>query len=327
MNVTEMIKAKAKSLSVDLVGVAGVDRFSDAPEGKRPCDILPGAKSVVVFGIKILDGVMETLIKAYESQDRSIQGLFGTWGCTTIPNFHLGNVSMTLSKYMEETFDAFAVPTTSGAFQTKSAFSQRRAAVAAGLAEMGWMGRALTEEFGPRVVWGSVITDLELEEDPLLSGQKLCDPEKCGYKCAQVCPVNAIPSDASEKADYTVCGRPQTLADIDYNKCKCACLGFVQVIGQATKTVAHSDGYTSNPSVRKLDYGLVDIDKRMSDEEFKHIFETTAKVSKGHTLQAFPNWKCSVCLGYCPVGGREEKFGGIDYQFHFKKEESGKEGK
>ena len=320
MDAAQMIKEKAMSLSVDMVGIAGVDRFDDAPAGKHPRDLLPNAKSVVAFGIKILDGVMETLIKAYESQDKSIQGIFGTWGCTTIPNFHLGNVSMTLAKYIEETFGAFALPTTSGAFQTKSAFSQRRAAVAAGLGEMGWMGRVLTPEHGPRMVWGSVITDLELEEDPLYHGPQLCDPEKCGFRCAKACPVNAIPASACERADYSIAGRPQNLADIDYNKCKCACLGFVQVISQKTETVTHSDGYSSNPGGPKLVNCPVDLTKRMSDEEFQHIFETIGRVSNAHTLQAYPNWKCSVCLGYCPSGDREGKFGGIDYQFHYQKE-------
>ena len=50
-----MVKNKAISLSVDAVGIAGVARFADAPPGKRPQDLLPNAKSVVVFGIKILN--------------------------------------------------------------------------------------------------------------------------------------------------------------------------------------------------------------------------------------------------------------------------------
>ena len=320
MSKTDSIRARALELSVDLVGVAGVERFADAPAGKRPQDILPQARSVISFGIKILDGVMETLIKAYESQDKSIQGLFGTWGCTTIPSFHLGNVSMTLAKYIEEEFGAIAVPTTSGAFQTKSAFSQRRAAVAAGLGEMGWMGRVLTEEFGPRIVWGSVITDLELEEDPLYSGPKLCEPEKCGFKCAEICPMNAIPKSMEEATDYPVGGKKQTLGDIDYNRCKCACLGFVNVISQKPKAVHHAQGYTSDMSLYKPDYGQIDVNKRMSDEEFRESFESNPP-SKAHTLQAFPNFKCSICLGYCPAGHREEKFGGIDYQYHFQKGE------
>jgi len=315
MGQTQEIKEKAKALGVDLVGIASVDRFADAPEGKRPTDLLPNAKSVIVFGIRILDGVMETLIKAYETQDKSIQGLFGTWGCTSIPSFHLGNVSMTLSKFIEQKYDAVAVPTSSGAFMNKSAFSQRRAAVAAGLAEMGWMGKALTPEFGPRVVWGSIITDLELEADPMYSGEKLCDPEKCGYACANVCVVNAIPKDKNEAGKFDVAGKPQTIGDIDYNRCKCACLAIVAAINPQLKVAAHSDGFTSNCNVRKIEYGRVDVNKRMSDEEFQHLFETTPCESAGQALQAFPNWRCSVCLGYCPVGNGDEKFKNVKYKY------------
>lgn len=314
MSQTRIIKNKALALGVDLVGIAGAGRFDDAPEGKRPADILPNAKSVIVFGVRILDGVMETLIKAYETQDKSIQGIFGTWGCTTIPSFHLGNVSMTLAGFIEKQFGAVAVPTSSGAFMNKSAFSQRRAAVAAGLAEMGWMGKALTPDFGPRVIWGSVITDLELEEDPLYSGEPLCDPEKCGYACANVCVVNAIPKDIRESADVTIAGRRQTMGDIDYNKCKCACLSIVAAIDPKNKVQAHTDGYTSNCNERKIEYGRVDISRRMSDEEFRYLFETTPCESAGQALQAFPNWKCSVCLGYCPVGNGDEKFKSVKYK-------------
>ena len=34
---------------LDLVGIASADALSDEPEGHRPSDLLPGAKSIIVF--------------------------------------------------------------------------------------------------------------------------------------------------------------------------------------------------------------------------------------------------------------------------------------
>ena len=44
------------SLGVDLCGVASVERFSEAPEGFHPRDVLPACRSVVVFGKRFLAG-------------------------------------------------------------------------------------------------------------------------------------------------------------------------------------------------------------------------------------------------------------------------------
>jgi epoxyqueuosine reductase QueG len=69
-------------------------------------------------------------------------------------------------------------------------FSNRHAAVCAGLAEFGWNGVALTPDAGPRVRWGTLITSLELEHSPMLyDGAPLCS--KCGH-CIEICPVGAL---------------------------------------------------------------------------------------------------------------------------------------
>ncbi len=53
---TREVKEFAKTqLGADLVGVAGVDRFAGAPDGHRPDELLPGAKSVIVMAGRMLD--------------------------------------------------------------------------------------------------------------------------------------------------------------------------------------------------------------------------------------------------------------------------------
>ena len=50
---SDFIKSKAISLGADVVGIAPVDRWDKyVPEGYRPYDLLPNAKSVIVVGAR-----------------------------------------------------------------------------------------------------------------------------------------------------------------------------------------------------------------------------------------------------------------------------------
>ncbi|MCK4274656.1 MAG: hypothetical protein KAW90_07155, partial [Dehalococcoidales bacterium] len=74
-------------------------------------------------------------------------------------------------------------------------FSQRHAAVRAGLGEFGFSGLVITPQYGPRVRYVSIITEAELEPDPLLT-EKVCMRGKCGGeagpKCQQKCANGAL---------------------------------------------------------------------------------------------------------------------------------------
>ena len=58
----ENIKNKTKefvlSKGADLVGIASVNRFDGAPDGHKPEDILPGAKTVVALAKRIPNSVV-----------------------------------------------------------------------------------------------------------------------------------------------------------------------------------------------------------------------------------------------------------------------------
>ena len=79
------------------------------------------------------------------------------------------------------------------------AFSNRHAAVAAGFGEFGWIGLLLIPQIGPRIRVASLITEAEIEPDPMYTGKQLCDPESCGYICAKVCHVGALSDRESVK--------------------------------------------------------------------------------------------------------------------------------
>ena len=76
----EQIKDLAKSLGMSMCGIASVDRLKTSPEGKHPCDILPGCKSVIVVGIRLLDGVIQSNFRTFEDGRNNMKGIYGTYG-------------------------------------------------------------------------------------------------------------------------------------------------------------------------------------------------------------------------------------------------------
>ena len=52
MITAEEVKSIVKSLGADLVGIASLDRFEDAPEGFHPQDVFPTCKSVISFACR-----------------------------------------------------------------------------------------------------------------------------------------------------------------------------------------------------------------------------------------------------------------------------------
>jgi epoxyqueuosine reductase QueG len=75
----------------------------------------------------------------------------------------------------------------------RGSFSHAHAAAAAGLGEIGLNGLFLSNEYGPRVHLGSIITTAKLDPDPAFEGE-LCDRENC-RECLKQCPANAISDD------------------------------------------------------------------------------------------------------------------------------------
>ena len=85
----ELKKHAIKKLDMDYVGVTSVDRLAGAPEGHRPTDFLPGAKSVVVMAVRLSEGVIQTIFRAHEDGNRDVLCIYGTHGYILVPNYHL----------------------------------------------------------------------------------------------------------------------------------------------------------------------------------------------------------------------------------------------
>lgn len=59
MDLTQKLIDMAKADGASLAGIAPVERFDGAPKSHHPRELLPGAKTVFTFGIRILDRILE----------------------------------------------------------------------------------------------------------------------------------------------------------------------------------------------------------------------------------------------------------------------------
>ncbi len=213
--------------SMDYCGFSSIDRFDNLPEGHRPAELLPGAKSVIVLGMRIPNGAIKANDRAYEGLRHAIFS-YVNFGYNRV-NDMLDYAALAVVRYLENKHKFKAYPIPAGGprdeYLMMGAMSNRYAAVCAGLGEFGWSGFALTLQDGPRVRWVTVITQMEIEPDPLYSGPKLCKGSAC-RKCVDICPVGALSKDdavsvkmGEYNSSYSMRNKPL---------CRCATKGLVK---------------------------------------------------------------------------------------------------
>jgi epoxyqueuosine reductase len=280
MSLTESVKKYAlEELDMDYVGIAGVDRFAEAPQGRKPTDILPGARSVIVMGVRLPQGAVQAVFRSYEDGLRHVQCIYGAHGYSLTPNYHLIFASYRMSRFLEKK-DILTTPLPSGPGAGGAPFSHRHAAVAAGLGELGWSGLFMTPEVGPRVRLVSVLTKAELEPNPLYQGPKVCQKEKC-LICVKMCPVHAISETKSRQA--VIGGRTYEYTHTDIIKCQYSTEGLIKK-SHGMKDIPMPE----NPTIDDLWKAREQIDPRQ-------IKEAILPADR-------PSWFCGKCLAYCPAG-------------------------
>lgn len=193
-DLTAGVKETARRAGVQLVGIAPVERFAQAPEGHKPNDLLKNAGSVISMVWAMPYGTAQTvpsgsyLTYGYDLLNEKLhEAAFAVaWfleerGYITLPLQTAGEItSFTISREWPEP-EVFRM----------GLFSHRHAAVEAGLGEIGMHSALVTPQYGSRVRLVSVISTAKLIPDRKLS-QKVCDPEKCHLRCVKVCPSKAI---------------------------------------------------------------------------------------------------------------------------------------
>ncbi len=170
-----------------MVGIASAEVLNQkAQDGQKPEDNLPGARSVLSFGLRMLNSIFETPNIRVSRQN--------------YVHLHkkLNDIAWDVAGFLE--FKGFdAIPITSDVpvdMMNRGGIygdiSHRNVAAEAGLGQIGLSRNLLTPEFGPRVRLCSVITRAPLVCDKRTENH-LC-PEKCN-KCIEACPGKALSVD------------------------------------------------------------------------------------------------------------------------------------
>jgi epoxyqueuosine reductase QueG len=218
-SLTQEIKLRASELHADLCGVGNIERWANCPDLMSPRGILPAARSVIVCGLHHGDATVEI------GGERHPQEL-GPYALQYFMNDQLDVIAYELARRLEDR-GYQAIPIASSNIWRYRAYKDLKAvfapdmshiyaAVAAGLAELGYHGLAMTPQYGPRVRFISVITDAPLTPDPLLPGNTLCD--RCKL-CVRHCPSGALDKELRGEAYIEIENRKYRFADKNLWRC------------------------------------------------------------------------------------------------------------
>jgi ferredoxin len=289
MGLDEKIRKLAAGNDIDYVGVGPVERWDHAPQGHRPGDLLPGAKSVVVLGMRVSQGPQLTQRQALVDRSyRQASFAYRYFGYGMLNQFFNDKTAVLIAKLLEQEGEIALPIVASGVEDAEllmAAMSNRHAAVAAGLGEFGWNGLCLTPDVGPRARFASIVTTAELEPTPMYHGPKLCDVEKCAKigkgepLCVRLCPIKAYSRTKSVKV--TIGERTMEYAYMDHLACSVVGMGMhPRVLGPENTVVPG-----------KIDFQAV---TRLAAQKPPIYLMENMVFGRGHY--------CGMCLLRCPVG-------------------------
>ena len=276
----DKIKAMAVEFGADVVGIAPAVRWDDfVPEGYRPYDLLPGAKSVIVVGTRGPSAgawrspnprVMEVLGLDF-ANDRAIAALTG-WVET-----ETGHMAI----------QAPGLPVTGH----QPPFSYMLAAVLAGLGTRSLAANIILNPRYGLLYYSACITKLDLPADPMLE-QDVCPAPMCvqTYKHIGRTPcMAACPADDGGCLDGTI-GEDGRIEEAYYNRERCVsrAMNFGPVAFQKV---------------------LVDLATE-EDQDVRHSKAQSDFFSRSCSGVAFYKEsvaQCFECMRVCPVGRQERK--------------------
>ena len=228
----QQIKEAAKRMGADIVGIGSIDRWEGAPAQMDPRQIMPKAKSVIAMGFRVLRGSLRGVEEGTFFSNYSGMGYGG------ITYVYMPMTVMNLAKMIEdEGYEAvpmghqsdwrgitndgslrknYSRPVAPGKPYPDVMVQLRIAGYLCGLGEIGWSKMLLTPEFGPRVRVGIIITELELEPDPIMEQGTLCN--RC-MACANQCPGGCIPKDQNDVVKVNLAGKEVEWGNVDVVKC------------------------------------------------------------------------------------------------------------
>ena len=233
------VKRAALEMGADAVGIGNIERWANAPLQMDPKQIMPECKSIIGMVFRVQRGSLRGIEEGTYFSNYSAMGYGG------ITYLYMPMTVINLSKFIEdqgyeaipmghqsdwrainnsgETFPEYSRPVRPGQAAPDIMVHLRIAAYLCGLGEIGFSKMFLSPQFGPRCRVGIVLTDVELEPDPIYEGPQLCN--RC-MACVRACPGQCFPTDKTVKVNLA--GHEVEWADIDVAKCNIAFRGAVK---------------------------------------------------------------------------------------------------
>lgn len=207
-----------KEAGADIAGVANIERFDERPAEKHPKAIFPEVKSVIILGRRITRGTLRGVEEGTNFLNYQL------YGADWLDNRFIAMTTFQTAEFLEDHgWEAVPLQNLPPEIPPMGVSVKKNhpapnvmldfddAAVRAGVGEIGYCGILLTPEFGPRQRIQMILTDAEIEPDPLLK-EEICPRNT---ECKGFCPLGAF---TGEK-ELVIGEKKMKVAEIDYRKC------------------------------------------------------------------------------------------------------------
>lgn len=195
----EEIKEFTVQHDIPVFGIGSASRLEDtAPQGYRPSDLLPAAKSMFCLGIPVPKGIFKCGARANETY----------WRAANTYYRNIDAMLMQLARIIEETGET-AIPVfgcfpydVRGRGDFRGFLSLVTMGGLVGIGKPGGNGLLFNSHYGPRLILGGLVTTAALPERTWPDQKNIGCPEGC-HVCQENCPVGAI--DKIGKVDRLAC--------------------------------------------------------------------------------------------------------------------------
>lgn len=272
-----MIKDFAKKIGaggggVEIVGIANIERFDEAPERMHPKNIFPDCKSVISIVQPIPRSTYRGITEGtywnnytYYSYNR-LNTLFRPMVTHEIARMieDHGFEAVPIYPGVPEAYPNNPNPVAPDRPAPDINVNVRIAGMACGLGEIGWSKVFIHPVFGPRVRLGTILTDAVLEPDPLIKPGTLC--KRC-MKCVKDCPGCAIPKKGERPTiKIRIEGQEYEWGDVHMGRCT---------------ATHHGINYKASPFLKRFFPGFnLDITKTTMSEELAYKTAYTLALGK-----------------------------------------------